>query len=497
LRKISQSPPSIVLVLLVVLLAVGLFPGGPWGETIAFVFAAVWLGFLYKRRFAVAFSAIACFVAVCLAAAFHSSLVDVFGDGLFVAVAIAIVTMRRRKPGAEIRVLMVSRHDAERAGGTETYQRNFLRSVEGSSRDLRVTLCTFDQGVDHRDYERADVYVKKGGWFFRHARANEERIVLRSAWNLVVLAMVSLDLASIAITAADERDVDVIYGVGGVIANVAAILAGIALRRPVVCHFHYDFFFARFPAPAKALVGSWLRNARAIVANTQGSIDDVRSVGYPAEYSSVVLNWVFPEDFKGEPMTRLRADPLEKIALFVGRLVPEKGIELVLRAFDDVPDGVRLVIAGDGQLHDRVGRWVRSRPRITWLGEIAPSAMSDLLATADCLVWGSIDRHALSYAAIEALAAGVPVIASTQSSNMFGPSGATLQSTLPEDVGVLCDPQERAIAEAITRVCSWDRDVVEEHCRAFVHRNYSPANFDIILREFERVTAAAEVPVPE
>ncbi len=64
---------------------------------------------------------------------------------------------------------------------------------------------------------------------------------------------------------------------------------------------------------------------------------------------------------------------------------------------------------------------------------------------------------------------------------MFEMGSETLPSTLPSDVGMLCEPQEEAVAEAVAAVCSWDRVAVRARCRAFVDRHYSPDNFDRLI----------------
>jgi glycosyltransferase involved in cell wall biosynthesis len=486
-RRIGGSPVLIAGIFCLVLLIIGIYPSGPLGETIAFVFAVLWLGGFYGRRFAIRLSLVASFLAMCAFAAFRSPVADAFGDGVFVCLVVIVLSMRRPISDGRLRVLLVTRHDAERVGGTETYLRTFLRSVDAGNRDVRVVFATFDQGIVHREYERTMFATRRGGLFFRYARANEEQIVRKSLWNTIVLVATSFDLAGIAAAGADDGGVDVVYGVGGMIPNVAAILAAMALGKPVLCHFHMDFFFARFSAPLRAMLRAFFLRAQFIVANTQASIEDFVSIGYPPDRCAVVLNWVFPEDFEGAANVELRANPQEKIALFVGRLYKEKGIELVLRAFDRTPKSIRLVVAGDGALHEMVKRWTDARSQITWLGEVPHARIPALLESADCLVWGSVDRDALSLSAVEALAAGLPVIASRRSMNMFETQSVTLPNTLPPDVGVLSEPSEEAIAEAVVTVCSWDRETVRARCRSFVDRQYSPANFERLIGILETI----------
>jgi glycosyltransferase involved in cell wall biosynthesis len=480
MKRMWTTPAGIVWTLVAVLLVLAIFPGGAWGQDLAFVFAAFWLGALHRKRFSVVCALVVCFVLLVLTYALHVPIANTFGEGAFVAAAVIVLTLRRRAPAGDLRVLVVSRHEVATVGGTEQYLRNFLRCAEDPANRMQVTFATFDQGLKQPPYQRTRFGMRPGGWFFRYTRRNESEVVSRRLWNLIVLGMTSIDLAAIAVSAADERDVDVIYGVGGLIAISAAILAGFVLDRPVVCHLHYDFFFARFPWPLRRAALLWFQNASSIVANGQGAIEDLLEIGYARERTGVVHNWVFPEDFDRPARTDLRRTPSEKIALFVGRLVPEKGVGLVMEAGDRLPEGIRLVIAGGGPLDEVVDRWVHKHPNALWLGEVPNNRIAELLAAADCLVWGSIDTYYLSFAAIEALVAGVPVIASIRGTNMFGPGKKTLESTLPPSVGVLCEPDTAALVSAIVDVCAWDRGPVASACRAFAAENYSPRNFDIV-----------------
>jgi glycosyltransferase involved in cell wall biosynthesis len=489
-RRLFESPFFIAGVFLAGLIALGVFVNGATGEVLALAFALVWMGLFRKRRFAVAVSLGCAFVAMAIALACGwTATADALGDGVFGAAIVVLATMRRRAASDALRVLIVSRHDAGRAGGTETYLRSVLRCNDTAERPMQMTLCAFDQGIVHPPYDHATFFVRKGGWFFRYLRADEARFLVNTAWNAFALVMVTLDLALIAITAADEQDVDVVYGVGGLVATFASIAVGIVLAKPVVCHFHYDFFLARHSRTVQRVARTWLMNARFIFANTRGSIEDLLAIGYPADRCAVLLNWVFPEDLNGRPIASLRGAPGEKVMLFLGRLVPEKGIELVLRAFDRTPPGIRLVVAGDGQLHDFVAAWVKMHPNVTWLGEVPPSGVADVLASSDCLVWGSIDRDGYSYAIMEALMAGLPVIASTGSTNMFSRPGEKLRSSLPAEIGVLADPNENAIAAAVVEVCGWDGKAASERCRAYAERFYSPKNFTQLAAALERANA--------
>jgi glycosyltransferase involved in cell wall biosynthesis len=119
-----------------------------------------------------------------------------------------------------------------------------------------------------------------------------------------------------------------------------------------------------------------------------------------------------------------RAESAERLAvpertevIFVGQLIPRKGVDLLLEAmrplFDDFP-ALLLSVIGDGSdaqaLQDRA-RTLRTADRVNFEGAVSSDMIQSRLASADVLVlpsrwdgWGMVVNEALS--------AGVPVIVS-------------------------------------------------------------------------------------
>lgn len=101
--------------------------------------------------------------------------------------------------------------------------------------------------------------------------------------------------------------------------------------------------------------------------------------------------------------------------LFLGRLVPEKRVEDLIRAFRSFGGETRLLIAGDGHFSDShvdgLKRLAAGDPRIRFTGAVYGEAKEDLLARASVLVNPS-DLEGHPIVLLEALGHGVPVLAS-------------------------------------------------------------------------------------
>jgi phosphatidyl-myo-inositol alpha-mannosyltransferase len=128
-----------------------------------------------------------------------------------------------------------------------------------------------------------------------------------------------------------------------------------------------------------------------------------------------------PLDIPGEvPAERVPPDQagvLPQRILFVGAAVPRKGLPIMLEAYRLLRtrrQGLELLIAGDGPLLAGVRRAVpeRLRGEVQFLGSCDRRALRACHAQADVFCAPSLGRESFGMVLLEAMAAGVPVIAS-------------------------------------------------------------------------------------
>ncbi len=123
----------------------------------------------------------------------------------------------------------------------------------------------------------------------------------------------------------------------------------------------------------------------------------------------------FPEEERRAFRARY-AQPEEPLIFFVGRMVREKGVQVLLQAFPMVKaqfPQARLVIAGGGyrQHLEAFVRFLRMESSVQFLGFIPDEELLKLYRVVDVAVYPSL-YEPFGIVALEAMAAGVPVVVS-------------------------------------------------------------------------------------
>lgn len=127
-----------------------------------------------------------------------------------------------------------------------------------------------------------------------------------------------------------------------------------------------------------------------------------------------------------------------RLLLYVGRLSPEKNLPLLVEMMKHLATNYVLVLAGDGDL-----RRTLVHPRVRAIGYVSDrGALAQLLAGADVFVHPN-DHEPFGIAPLEAMAAGVPLIA---------PRSGGVLSYANDENAWLCEAEPWAFAHAVEQV---------------------------------------------
>lgn len=151
-------------------------------------------------------------------------------------------------------------------------------------------------------------------------------------------------------------------------------------------------------------------------------------------------------------------DRMRKRLLFVGQLIPRKGIDILLAAFSSVEDA-ELWIVGDGELEGAVVEAAQGDSNIRYLGHLPKDEVMGLYPQIDILVvpsryevWGLVVDEALRF--------GRPVIATDQ----VGATDDLIEEGVTGEIVPAGDVA--ALAAAIQRVCAWSDEQLHRCARA-------------------------------
>jgi glycosyltransferase involved in cell wall biosynthesis len=202
------------------------------------------------------------------------------------------------------------------------------------------------------------------------------------------------------------------------------------------------------------------------------------SAGMPGERMAVKHNFVT------DPGVRRTGDG--KHVLFLGRVTEEKGVGLLMRAWDRLGGalGVPLVIAGTGPMQDEVATWAAARADVSYVGLRNKAECRALTADAVAVVAPSTWLEAFGLVVVEAMAAGVPTVAASH--------GAFPELVDDGVTGLLHAPNDPAsLADQLRKVAGDRNREMGDAARVRYEKDFTPAiGLDRLITGYEAAIEA-------
>jgi alpha-1,6-mannosyltransferase len=191
--------------------------------------------------------------------------------------------------------------------------------------------------------------------------------------------------------------------------------------------------------------------------------------------------------FRPPPPRRQRLSGVSSerpVVLYVGRLSPEKDLDVLFRAHRilHAECGSRLLVAGDGPLERRTRRFARRHPSVTYVGRCPyGEPLTALYGGADVLAMPG-RNESFCLVVLEALACGLPVVAVDQG----GPSWL-----LRPGLGLLARPGDPLhFAQQLKAALARSRDGGPER-RSYVEENFTwERSFERLLGIYDSVISS-------
>ncbi|MDD4869469.1 MAG: glycosyltransferase family 4 protein [Kiritimatiellae bacterium] len=163
--------------------------------------------------------------------------------------------------------------------------------------------------------------------------------------------------------------------------------------------------------------------------------------------------------------------------LFVGRMIPVKGVETLLKVATVISD-VQFVFAGDGPLASIVQTASKAHENIIFAGRVDNRNLPVYYNAADILCVPSQYEEGFGRIILESLSCGCPVIASRRGG---------IPEALDESVGMLIEPDTIGIRSAIQNLMTHPEifTLLQNNCRPYAEKHFGPNNADRIIDAYQ------------
>ncbi len=213
-------------------------------------------------------------------------------------------------------------------------------------------------------------------------------------------------------TLVEVRDSDLIYA-NWLGAGIIAAAANLVTGTPMVVSFRGDDGYLARDRPLWRFPAKWVLARASMIAPVSNELADIfADLGVDRRKIRVPRFGVDTEMFFPNDDARESGD--EVSVLFVGSLIPRKGLEDLLKAADHADlANIRITVAGDGflreQLHESCAR-LGLTERVEWKGLVTPVEVALMMRSSDILCVPSY-MEGTPNVAKEAMASGIPVVA--------------------------------------------------------------------------------------
>jgi glycosyltransferase involved in cell wall biosynthesis len=319
-------------------------------------------------------------------------------------------------------------------------------------RGHHVTVLTADLGLANRDGLGTNFERCKWGW--RSEQDGVEAIYLSTLGHYRAL---TINPRVIGFCRASLMGFDLVHFYGlydllGPAASSSCRRQGIPyVIEPMGMYRPIDRAFRLKQVWHRVLGTSFWRSAARIIATSEMEQQELLADGVPPDKVVIRYNGIDAGVQKSLPTrgafrAKWNVSPEEPLILFLSRLIPRKGADILIEAFAQVcPESGRLVIAGpEGEPGYRVrlekcAKESGVAERVVFTGPVYDDEKKALLADADLFVLPSRYEN-FANAPAEAMACGVPVIIT---------KACGIRSLVEGHAGLVIAPEKEALTGAL------------------------------------------------
>ncbi|MDD3486870.1 MAG: glycosyltransferase family 4 protein [Candidatus Moranbacteria bacterium] len=365
-------------------------------------------------------------------------------------------------------ILILTPFFSPNIGGVETHLDDLVFGLDQSGYKVFVhTYSPLTTDTKYKSSERGgnNISIRRYRWFGKNIFHKLEKYPFI---DFIYLAPY-LFLRTFLWLTFNHRKIDVIHSQGLNAAWMGTVFKKIFGKKLIVS-LHAVYEIDKNTKTARR-IAKILSRADHVLTLSEASREELLSFGVPENKMSVFRYWINLDIFQPS-----KIDHEKFTVLFVGRMIRKKGVRVLAEVAKFLPE-VYFLFVGTGPEEEYLEKLAGDHKNIKMIGPVSNSDLSKYYNSADVLCAPSLYEEGYGRVVMEAVACGLPVIAS----DLGG-----LKEALDESVAVLIDPTVENIRNAIEKLKN-NPDLykkLQSNCRPFAEKSFPEKNIEAIIRHY-------------
>jgi len=256
----------------------------------------------------------------------------------------------------------------------------------------------------------------------------------------------------------------IVFHAHGLNSAFVGILLKKIFRRPLIVNIYSSYDSVPFTPLFLNVIKKVLNQADFVLTQSNDSLCSLKSIGINEKILDLYHHWIDLSRFKPHSLSKV-----PKNFLFIGRLIPQKGVRLVLKLALLFPK-LNFLIVGKGPDYPKALKLSKTLTNLKLFGEVPYHDLHLYYQMADIFLFPSLYAEGWGRTAMEAVACGLPVL---------GSNLGAIPENLDPSVSILFKPTLKNFQEHLTLIAKSPKTYFElqKNCRPYALKHFSTKNF--------------------
>ena len=375
-------------------------------------------------------------------------------------------------------VLILTPFFSPNIGGVETHLDNLVSSLD--EKGYRIFVQTYSPlTTENTSWKKSEllgnnIQINRYRWFGKNLFHKLESYPFLDFLYLTPY----LFIRSLLFMITNSKKIDVIHA-QGLNAGAIGVILKLIFKKRLIISLHAIYTNIGSHGLIASLIRIILNSAHVTLGISNAVNSQFNQTSIKVSSLKKYRYWVDLKHFKPmnlkESRKKIGVDDRFTV-LFVGRLIPIKGIKLLVEIAHEL-DQIQFLFIGAGPLESFLKNASKQNPNIQFLGNVQNYDLPAYYNSADIFCIPSQYEEGLGRVVMESVACGIPVVGSNRGG---------ISEALNKTISILLEPTHDNLKNAIKMLHLDNKQLkaLKMDCRNYATMNYSEKNLDLITKHY-------------